>query len=101
MQGMYPYLYFGVCDGSHDVLGGWRATSDLGACLYSAFDGKKVVDGAFADFGAAANSRQAFPGRAGRLGLAVGSPRGGVPSLVAGEGRREAGGRGAEGLSVL
>ena len=53
----------------------------------------------FADFGAAANSRQAFPGGAGRLGLAVGSPRGGVPSLVAGEGRREAGGRGAEGLS--
>jgi hypothetical protein len=70
MQGMYPYLYFGVCDGSHDVLGGWRATSDLGACLYSAFDGKKVVDGAFADFGAAT------PRQGDRVGVLVDTDKG-------------------------
>eukprot|EP00802_Teleaulax_amphioxeia_P004645 Tamp_04649.p1 GENE.Tamp_04649~~Tamp_04649.p1 ORF type:complete len:798 (+),score=167.98 Tamp_04649:99-2492(+) len=44
-EGRNPYFFFGVCEGRHDVSGGWTAHADETAALYFAYDGKKQLNG--------------------------------------------------------
>jgi hypothetical protein len=44
-EGRNPYFFFGVCEGKHDVHGGWTAHADPTAALYFAFTGEKQLNG--------------------------------------------------------